>query len=104
MIPFFVLPFTLLVGAGELYRRRLPFVASFCCADCRSIRIGGERERPLTSSPVMTKSRGPSWEQNNYAENGLVSPPGRKTRALGPAGIFGEKVPPRLVAQKSRSH
>jgi len=31
-----------------------------------------------------------------------VNPPRRDTRALSPAGMFGGKAPPRLVAQKSR--
>ena len=52
-------------GVGELYRRRSPFLVSYSCADHRPIRIGGERERPVTASPVMTKSRGPSWGQKN---------------------------------------
>ena len=52
----------------------------------------------------MTKFRGPSWGRNNYPENSLVNPPRRDTRALGPAGMFGGKAPPRLAAQKSRPH
>ena len=32
------------------------------------------------------------------------NPPRRDTRALGPAGMFGGKAPPRLAAQKSRPH
>ena len=44
----------------------------------------------------MTKCRGPSWGRNNYPENGLVNPPRRDTRALGPAGMFGGNAPPRL--------
>ena len=68
------------------------------------IRIRDERERLVTASPVMTKCRGPSWGRNNYPENGLVNPPRRDTRALGPAGMFGGKAPPRLAAQKSRPH
>ena len=36
--------------------------------------------------------------------NGLVKPPRRDKRALGPAGIFGGKAPLRLAAQKSRPH
>ena len=65
---------------------------------------GDERDRLVTASPVMTKSRGPSWGRNNYPENGLVNPPRRDTRALSPAGMFGGKAPPRLAAQKSRPH
>ena len=52
-------------GVGELYRRRTPFMESFRCADHRPIRIGDEREWLVAASPVMTKSRGPSWGQNN---------------------------------------
>jgi hypothetical protein len=37
------------------------FVKSLHCADHHPIRIGDERERLVTSSPVMTKSRDPSW-------------------------------------------
>ena len=57
-------------GVGELYQRRSPFLVSLRCADHRPIKIGGEQERPITAPPVMTKSRGPSWGQNNYPENG----------------------------------
>ena len=70
----------------------------------RPIRIRDERERLVTASPVMTKCRGPSWGRNNYPENGLVNPPRRDTRALGPAGMFEGKAPPRLAAHKSRPH
>jgi hypothetical protein len=104
MIPLFVLPFTLVVvlasssiGGGRHYG-----IAR--CADHHPIRTGDERERLVTASPVMTKSRGPSWGRNNYPENGLVKPPRRDTRALSPAGMFGGKAPPRLAAQKSRPH
>jgi hypothetical protein len=50
MIPLFVLPFTLLVvfagyTSGDLL--------SFRCADYHPIRIGDERERLVTDSPVM---------------------------------------------------
>jgi hypothetical protein len=38
------------------------------------IRIGDERERLVTASPVMTKSRAPDGG-NKYPENGLVKPP-----------------------------
>jgi len=71
---------------------------SFRCADHRPIKTGEERERLVTASPVMTKSRGLSWGQNNYPENGLVNPPRLDTRALSPAGMFGGKAPPRLAA------
>jgi hypothetical protein len=36
-----------------------------------------------------------------YYENGLVKPPRRDTRALSPAGMFGEKAPLRLASQKN---
>jgi hypothetical protein len=67
------------------------------------IRIGDERGRLVTASPVMTKSRPPAGG-NNYPENGLVKLPRRDTRALSPAGMFGGKAPHRLAAQKSRPH
>jgi hypothetical protein len=67
------------------------------------IRIGDDRERLVTASPVMTKSRAPAGG-SNYPENGLVKPPRYDTRALSPAGLLGGKVPLRLAAQKSRLH
>ena len=39
--------------------------------------------RRLGKSPVATSA--------NYPENGLVKPPRRDTRALSPAGMFGER-------------
>jgi hypothetical protein len=60
------------------------------------IKITDEREWLLTASPVTTKSRGrPRWGRSNYnyPENGPVKPPGRDTRALSPAGVFGGKAP-----------
>ena len=66
--------------------------------DHHPIRIGDGRERLVTASPVMTKSRAPAGG-NNYPENGLVKPPRRDTRALSPAGMFGGKAPLRLAAQ-----
>jgi hypothetical protein len=71
------------------------------CADHHPIWIGDERERLVTVSSVMTKSRAPAGG-NKYLENGLVKPPRRDTRALSPAGMFGGKAPLRLAAQKSR--
>jgi hypothetical protein len=65
--------------------------------------IGDERERLVIPSPVMTKSRAPAGE-SNYPENGLVKPPRHDARALSPAGVFGNKAPLRLAAQKSRPH
>ena len=58
MIPLFVLPCTLLVvlassTSGDLWSLR--------CADHHPIMIGGERERLVTASPVMTRSWSPSW-------------------------------------------
>ena len=91
-------------GVGELYRRRSTYLVLYRCVYNRPIRIGDERERLVSVSPVMTKSRGPSWGQNNYPENGLVNPPRRETRALSPAGMFGGKAPTRLVAQMRRLH
>ena len=99
MIPLFVLPFTLLVVLASSTSGDHHFVKSLHCADHHLIRIGDERERLVTASPVMTKSRAPAGG-NNYPENGLVKPPRRNTRALSPAGMFGEKAPLRLAAQK----
>ena len=56
------------------------FVKSLHCADHHPIRIGDERERLVTASPVMTIAGTPAGE-NNYPENGLVKPPRRDTRA-----------------------
>jgi hypothetical protein len=58
----------------------------------------GERERLVTASPVMAKSRLPA-RGINYAENGLVKPPKHDTRVLSPAGMSGGKAPLRLAAQ-----
>jgi hypothetical protein len=77
------------------------FVKSLHCADHHPIRIGDERERLVTASPVMTKSRAPAGG-SNHPESGLVKPPRRDTRALSPAGTFGRKSPLRLAAQKRR--
>ena len=101
MTPLFVLPFTLLVvlASSTSGDRRLHEI--LYCADHHPIRIGDERERLVTASPVMAKSRAPAG-RNNYPENGLVKPPRRDTRALSPAGMFGRKALPRLAAQKSR--
>ena len=53
--------------------------------------------RRVLSEPVMAKSRAPAG-RNHYPENGLVKPPRRDTRALGPAGMFGGKAQLRLAA------
>jgi hypothetical protein len=53
---------------------------------------------------LADKVPGPQLGANNYPKNGLVNPPRRNTRALSPAGMFGEKAPPRSAAQKSRPH
>jgi hypothetical protein len=45
------------------------------------VRIGDERERLVTASPVMAKSWGPNWEKK-ITGNGLVKPPRRDKRAL----------------------
>ena len=101
MIPLFVLPFTLLVVLASSTSGDHHFVKSLHCADHHLIRIGDERERLVTASPVMTKSRAPAGG-NNYQENGFVKPPRRDTGALSPAGILGRKAPLRLAAQKRR--
>jgi hypothetical protein len=44
--------------------------------------FGGVRERLAPASPVMTKSRSPSFGRGNYLENGRVKPPRHNTRAL----------------------
>jgi hypothetical protein len=79
------------------------FVKSLYCADHHPVRIGNERERLVTTSPVTTKSRAPAGGKK-YPENGLVKPPRRDTRALSPAGMFEGKAPLRLAVQKSRLH
>jgi len=68
----------------------ITFVKSLNCANLHPIRIGDERERLVTASPVMRKSRAPAGE-NIYPENGLVKPPRRDTRAFSPAGMSGER-------------
>jgi hypothetical protein len=81
----------------------ITLVKSLHCADDHPFRIWDERERLVTASPVMTKSRAPDGG-NNYPEGGLVKPPRRDTRALSPAGMSGGKAPVRLAAQKSKLH
>jgi len=103
-------PGTIFVAFGLRFRRQQLNLRRFLllalrCTDHQPIRIGGEWERLVTAWPVMTKSRGrSSLRRNNNPENGLVKPPRRDTRALSPAGMFGEKAPLRLAAQKSRPH
>ena len=99
MAPLFVLPFTLLVCWRALPAAISTFVKSLHCTDHHPIKIGDERERLVTASPVMTKSRAPAGG-NNYPENGLVKPPRRNTQALSPAGIFGGKLPLRLAHRR----
>ena len=103
MIPLFVLPLHCWWCWRALPAAIITFVKSLHCTNHHPIRIGDERERLVTASPVMTKSRAPAG-RNNYPENGLVKPPRRDTRALSPAGMFGRKAPLRLAAQKSRPH
>jgi hypothetical protein len=61
MIPLFVLPFTLLVVLASSTSRDQHFLKPLHCANHHPIRIGDERERLVTASPVMAKSWGPSW-------------------------------------------
>ena len=72
-------------------------------SDHHPIRIRDERKLLVTVSPVMTKSWGPSRE-NNYPEKDHVKPPKRDTRAPSPAAMFREKAPLRIAAEKSRPH
>jgi len=98
-------------GVGELYLRREAFVLSFRCADHQAIRIENERERPITSSPVMTKSRGPSlrhgwrwntsWSMSSWKFRDMTRQP---TASLKPTGMSEGKAPLGLAAQKSRPH
>jgi hypothetical protein len=81
------------------YKRGWP---SYFIIVCRKKYVS-VRERIVTASPVMTKSRAPGMG-NNYPENGLVKPPRRDTRALSPSSILGGKALLRLAAQKSRVH
>jgi hypothetical protein len=61
MISLFVLPFALLaVLASSISGDRHFFEIITLCRP-PSIRIGDERERLVTASPVMTESWGPSW-------------------------------------------
>jgi hypothetical protein len=56
MIPLFVLPFTLLVVLASSTSGDRHLYEILYCADHHPIRIGDERERLVTASPV-----GPSW-------------------------------------------
>jgi hypothetical protein len=103
MILLFVLPFTFLVVLVSSTCGDQHFYEIFTLCRLPPIRIGDERERLVTASPVMTKSRALAWG-NNYPENGHVKLPRRDTRALSPAGMFGGKAPLHLAAQKSRLH
>jgi hypothetical protein len=90
-------------AGGIFFANGDAFLKPFHCTDHHPIRIEDERERLVTASPVMTKSRAPTGG-NNYPENGLVKPPRRDTRAFSPAGMFGGKAPLHIAAQKSRLH
>jgi hypothetical protein len=46
----------------------ITFVESLHLKDHHPIRIGDERERLVTASPVMTKSWGPSWGKHLLGE------------------------------------
>jgi hypothetical protein len=104
MISLFVLPFILMVVLASSIGGDRILWNRFAVQNHRPIRIEEERERLVAASPVMTKSRGPSWGRNYYPENGLVNPLRRDTRVLSPSGVFGGKAPPRLAAQTSRPH
>jgi hypothetical protein len=88
-----VLPFTLLVVFVSSNSGDKNLLLSLRCTDHHPIRIGGERERLAAASPLVTKSRGPSWGRSNYRENGLVKTPRRGTRALSPAGMLRGAAP-----------
>jgi hypothetical protein len=103
MNPLFVLPIKLLVVLASSTSGDQHFLKSLYFTDHHPIRTGDERDRQVTASPVMTKSRAPVVG-NSYPENGLVKPPKRDTRALSPAGMFGGKAPDRLAGQKRRLH
>jgi hypothetical protein len=62
-----------------------------------------ERELLVTASLEMAQSWGSSWG-GDFPEGGLVKPPRHGSWALSPAGMFEEKAPLRLAAQKSRPH
>ena len=82
MTPLSVLPFILLVvlaGSTNGDQRFYEIVALYRLPP-HPIKIGDERERLVTASPVMAKSRAPAGE-NNYPEGGLVKPQRRDTRA-----------------------
>jgi hypothetical protein len=61
--PLFALPFTPPVMLASSTSGDQHFLKSLNCADHNPIRIGDERERLVTASPVMTKSSGPSWKK-----------------------------------------
>ena len=103
MIPLFVLPFTLLVVLASSTSGDHHFCEIVTPCRPPPIRIEDERERLVTASPVMKKSRAPAGG-NSCPENCLVKPPRRDTRALSPTGMFGGKAPLRLAADKSRPH
>ena len=69
-----VLPIILLVVLAILTcGNRLYFLLALNCTDRNPIMIWDQRERLVTTSPVVTKSRDrPSWGRNDYPENGLV--------------------------------
>jgi hypothetical protein len=96
-----LIAFKLLVMSASSTSGDQHFMKSLIFADHHPIRIRDERERLVTASLVMTKSRAPAGG-NNHLENGLVKPPRRDTRALSPAGMFEGKAPLRLAAQKER--
>jgi len=54
MIPLFVLPFTLLVVLASSTSGDQHFLKPLHCTNDHPIRIGDERERLVTASPVMT--------------------------------------------------
>ena len=58
-----------------------------------------DKKPMVTASAVMAKSQAPAGV-NNYPENGLVKPPRRDTRDLGPAGMFGGNVNPMSMSEK----
>jgi hypothetical protein len=80
LIPLFFKPITLLVVLASSTCGELQLFLSLSFADHQLIRMGDERERLVTASPVMTKNQSrPVTGRNNYPESGLVKPPRRET-------------------------
>jgi hypothetical protein len=79
------------------------FVESFHCSDHHPHQDWGRARTAGNRFARDVKEPGPSW-RTQLSKNGLVKQPRRDTRALSPAGMFGEKAPLRLATPKRRLH